>query len=163
MSSVLKIEGSTTTIDLYFTRWCQFDVCQDSEVQWGLSKISYPWWGKKLILSELPNYFVLLKQYNIFSTKIYQNSLELQDIDSSNREIITVKDIYEGTNILALNPTLEHTQSSKKSAKPCLMTSEGPFVGIATIRRRVFHCTSWKWMVCLFSHLLWWGLRRITQ
>ena len=85
---------------------------------------------KKLIFSELPNDFVLFKQYNISSTKMYQNLLELHAVDSSNQEIITVEDIYEGTNVLASNPTLERTQSSKKSAKPRLMTSEEPFVDL---------------------------------
>ena len=85
---------------------------------------------KKLIFSDLPNDFVLFKQYNISSTKMYQNLLELHAVDSSNQEIITVEDIYEGTNVLASNPTLERTQSSKKSAKPRLMTSEEPFVDL---------------------------------
>ena len=49
---------------------------------------------KKLIFSELPNDLVLFKQYNIFSIKMYQNLLELHGVDSSNQEIITVKDIY---------------------------------------------------------------------
>ena len=61
---------------------------------------------------------------------MYQNLLKLHAIDSSNQEVITVKDIYEGSNILALNPTLERTQSSKKSAKPCLLTSKEPFVAL---------------------------------
>ena len=78
---------------------------------------------KKLIFSELPNDFVLFKQYNISSTKMYQNLLELHAVDSSNQETITVEDIYEGTNVLASNPILECTQSSKKSAKPCLLAS----------------------------------------
>ena len=55
---------------------------------------------KKLIFSELQNDFVLFKQYNIFSMKMYQNLLELHGVDSSNQEIITVEDIYEGTNLL---------------------------------------------------------------
>ena len=70
---------------------------------------------KKLIFSELPNDFVLFKQYNISSTKMYQNLLELHAVDSANHETITVEDIYEGTNVLASSPTLERTQSSKKS------------------------------------------------
>ena len=45
---------------------------------------------KKLIFSEFPNNFVLFKKYNIFSTKMYQNLLELHGVDSSNQEIITV-------------------------------------------------------------------------
>ena len=40
---------------------------------------------KKLIFLELPNDFVLYKQYNISSTKMYQNHLELHD--SSNQEV----------------------------------------------------------------------------
>ena len=85
---------------------------------------------KKLIFSELPNDFVLFKQYNISSTKMYQNLLELHAVDSSNQETITVEDIYEGTNVLASNPTLECTQSSKKSAKPHLLASEEPFADL---------------------------------
>ena len=85
---------------------------------------------KKLIFSELLSDFVLFKEYNISSTKMYQNLLELHAVDSSNQEIITVEDIYEGTNVLASNPTLERTQSSKKSAKPRLMTSEDAFVDL---------------------------------
>ena len=85
---------------------------------------------KKLIFSELPNDLVLFKQYNISSTKMYQNLLDLHAVDSINQETITVEDIYEGTNVLASNPTLERTQSSKKSAKPHLMTSEVPFVNL---------------------------------
>ena len=42
---------------------------------------------KKLIFLELPNDFVLYKQYNISSTKMYQNHLELHVIDSSNQEV----------------------------------------------------------------------------
>ena len=78
---------------------------------------------KKLIFSELQNDFVLFKQYNIFSTKMNQNLLELHGVDSvnvtvdsSNQEIIIIKNIYEGINILASNLTLERTQSSKKSS-----------------------------------------------
>ena len=82
---------------------------------------------KKLIFSELPNDFVLFKEYNISSTKTYQNLLELHAVVSSNQETITVEDIYEATNVLALNPTLECTQSSKKSARPYLLASEEPF------------------------------------
>ena len=59
---------------------------------------------KKLIFSELPNDFVLFKQYNISSTKMYQNLLELQAIDSANQETIDVEHIYEGTNVLASKP-----------------------------------------------------------
>ena len=32
--------------------------------------------------------------------------------------MITVEDIYEGTNVLASNPTLERTKSLKKSEDP---------------------------------------------
>ena len=42
---------------------------------------------KKLIFLELPNDFVLYKQYNISSTKMYQNHLELHVIDSSNQKV----------------------------------------------------------------------------
>ena len=59
---------------------------------------------KKLIFSELPNNFVLFKQYNISSTKMYQNLLELHAVDSANQETITVEHIYEGTNVLASKP-----------------------------------------------------------
>ena len=55
---------------------------------------------KKLIFSELQNDFVLFKQYNIFSMKMYQNLLELHGVVSFIQEIITVEDIYEGTNLL---------------------------------------------------------------
>ena len=64
---------------------------------------------KKLIFSELQNDFVLFKQYNIFSIKMYQNLLELHGVDSFNQEIITVKDIYEGTNLLPSYLTHERT------------------------------------------------------
>ena len=73
---------------------------------------------KKLIFLELPNDFVLFKQYNISSTKMYQNLLKLHAIDSSNQEMITVEGIYEGTNVFASNPTPERTQSLKKSEEP---------------------------------------------
>ena len=85
---------------------------------------------KKLIFSELPNDFVLFKEYNISSTKTYQNLLELHAVVSSNQETITVEDIYEETYILASNPTLECTQSSKKSARPHLLASEEPFADL---------------------------------
>ena len=61
---------------------------------------------------------------------MYQNLLELHAVDSANQETITVEDIYEGTNVLASNPTLERTQSSKKSAKPCSMETEEPFADL---------------------------------
>ena len=61
---------------------------------------------------------------------MYQNLLELHAVDSTNQETITVKDIYEETNVLASNPTLEHTQSSKKSAKPRSMGTEEPFADL---------------------------------
>ena len=73
---------------------------------------------KKLIFLEFPNDFVLFKQYNISSTKMYENLLKLHAIDSSNQEVITVEDIYEGTNVFASNPTSERTQSLKKSEEP---------------------------------------------
>ena len=85
---------------------------------------------KKLIFSELPNDFVLFKQYNISSTKMYQNLLELHAVDSSNQETLAIEDIYEATNVLASNPTLECTQSSKKSARPHLLASEEPFADL---------------------------------
>ena len=85
---------------------------------------------KKLIFSELPNDSFLFKQYNISSTKMYQNLLELHAVDSANQETITVEDIYEGTNVLASNPTLERTQSSKKSAKPRSIGTEEPFADL---------------------------------
>ena len=48
---------------------------------------------KKLIFLELPNDFVLYKQYNISSTKMYQNHLELHVIDSSNQERKNLKSL----------------------------------------------------------------------
>ena len=64
---------------------------------------------KKLIFLEHPIDFVLFKQYNTSSTKMYRNLLELHAVDSSNQETITVEDIYEGTNVLASNSSLERT------------------------------------------------------
>ena len=46
---------------------------------------------------------------------MYQNLLKLHAIDSSNQEVITVENIYEGTNVFASNLTPERTQSLKKS------------------------------------------------
>jgi hypothetical protein len=54
----------------------------------------------------------------------------LHAVDSANQETITVEDIYEGTNVLASNSTLERTQSSKKSAKQRSIGTEEPFADL---------------------------------
>ena len=106
---------------------------------------------KKLIFSELPNGFVLLKQYNISSTKMYQNLLELHAVDSSNQETLANEDIEEAINVLASNPTLECTQSSNKSAKPHLLASEEPFANLEwpPSKEEIFIALlENKWSVC---------------
>ena len=85
---------------------------------------------KKLLFLELPCDFVLFKHYNIFSTKMYQNLLGLHAVDSANQKTITVEDVYEVTNVLASNPSLEGTQSSKKSSKPRSAVTEEPFTDL---------------------------------
>ena len=85
---------------------------------------------KKLLFLELPCDFVLFKHYNISSTKMYQNLLGLHAVDSANQKTITVEDVYEVTNVLASNPSLEGTQSSKKSSKPRSAVTEEPFTDL---------------------------------
>ena len=58
---------------------------------------------------------------------MYQNLLGLHSVDSANQKTITVEDVYEVTNVLASNPSLEGTQSSKKSSKPRSAVTEEPF------------------------------------
>ena len=55
---------------------------------------------KKVVFSELPNDFVLFKQYNISSKQMYQNLLALHSVDASNQEVITVDDIYAITDAM---------------------------------------------------------------
>ena len=61
---------------------------------------------KKLMFSEQPLDFILFKQYNITSVKTFQNILALHAVDPAHQDTISVKDIYEVTNILATgNPS----------------------------------------------------------
>ena len=53
---------------------------------------------KKVVFSELPNEFILFKQFNISAKKIYQNLLALHSMDASHQEVIPVEDIYAITN-----------------------------------------------------------------
>ena len=72
---------------------------------------------KKMVYSELPADIVLFKQYNITTTKMYQNLLALHAVDPANQETISVKDIYEVTNALASLLSLEPIKPSKKQTK----------------------------------------------
>ena len=47
-----------------------------------------------------------------------QNLRKLHAIDSSKQKVITVEDIYEGTNVFASNLTPECTQLLKKYIEP---------------------------------------------
>ena len=53
---------------------------------------------KKVVFSELPNEFILFKQFNISAKKMYQNLLALHSVDASHQEVIPVEDIYAITN-----------------------------------------------------------------
>ena len=53
---------------------------------------------KKVVFSELPNEFILFKQFNISAKKMYQNLLALYSVDASHQEVIPVEDIYAITN-----------------------------------------------------------------
>ena len=61
---------------------------------------------KKLIFSDLPSDFILLKQYNITAKQMFQNLLALHAVDPSNQETITVEDIYEVTDSLSMLPLM---------------------------------------------------------
>ena len=49
---------------------------------------------KKVVFSELPNDFVLFKQYNISAKQMYQNLLALHSIDAAHQVIVFIKDIF---------------------------------------------------------------------
>ena len=72
---------------------------------------------KKLVFSELPKEFILFKQYNLSSSKMYQNLLALHAVESAHQEDISVEDIYEVAESLAFLPAL-HTQKSKRQNRP---------------------------------------------
>jgi hypothetical protein len=52
---------------------------------------------KKLIFSELPLDFVLLKQYNISSKQMFSNLLALHTVDPEHEVTISVDDIFKVT------------------------------------------------------------------
>ena len=70
---------------------------------------------KKLVFSELPKDFILFKQYNLSSSKMYQNLLALHAVESAHQEDISVEDIYEVAESLASLPAL-HTQKLKRQS-----------------------------------------------
>ena len=70
---------------------------------------------KKLIFSDLPSDFILLKQYNNTAKQMFQNLLALHAVDPSNQETITVEDIYEVTDSLSMLPLM--TGSKKPRSK----------------------------------------------
>ena len=72
---------------------------------------------KKLVFSELPKEFILFKQYNLSSSKMYQNLLALHAVESAHQEDISVEDIYEVAELLTFLPAL-HTQKSKRQNRP---------------------------------------------
>ena len=70
---------------------------------------------KKLVFSQLPKDFILFKQYNLSSSKMYQNLLALHAVESAHQEDISVEDIYEVAESLASLPAL-HTQKLKRQS-----------------------------------------------
>ena len=55
---------------------------------------------ENLLILDLPNDFILFKQYNIVAKHIFQNLLALHSVDASNQETIMMEDIYGITDSL---------------------------------------------------------------
>ena len=67
---------------------------------------------KKIIFSELPNDFILFKQYNITAKQMYQNLLALHSVDTCNQEVISMEDIY------VITDSLESLSMKKRGKAP---------------------------------------------
>ena len=61
---------------------------------------------KKMMFSQLPADFVLFKQYNLSSSQMYKNLLDLHAVDPANQETVSKADIYVATDDLSVNPSL---------------------------------------------------------
>ena len=61
---------------------------------------------KKMMFSQLPADFVLFKQYNLSSSQMYKNLLDLHAVDPANQETVSKADIYVATDDRSVNPSL---------------------------------------------------------
>ena len=68
---------------------------------------------KKMMFSQLPADFVLFKQYNLSSSQLYINLLDLHAVDPANQETVSKADIYVATDDLAVNPSLTASKKEK--------------------------------------------------
>ena len=83
---------------------------------------------KKMMFSQLPADFVLFKQYNLSSSQMYKNLLDLHAVDPANQETVSKADIYIATDDLALNPSLTASKTKKKTREAQVDTSETSLV-----------------------------------
>ena len=67
---------------------------------------------KKVVFSELPNDFVLFKQYNISAKQMYQNLLALHSVDAAHQEVVSVEDIFAIT-----DSSKQRSQKPKQQTK----------------------------------------------
>ena len=83
---------------------------------------------KKMIFSQLPADFVLFKQYNLSSSQMYKNLLDLHAVDPANQETVSKADIYVATDDLSVNPSLTASKTKKKIREAQVDTSETSLV-----------------------------------
>ena len=116
--NVLKMEKSSSTtrqypqddVNLMFTKIQKLS--EQDKLMLMRKEIKF----KKLFFSEFPKDFILFKQYNLSSSKMYQNLLALHAVESAHQEDISVEDIYEVAESLASLPAL-HTQKLKRQSR----------------------------------------------
>ena len=80
---------------------------------------------KKLVFLELPKDFIVFKQYNLSSSKIYQNLLALHSVKSAHQENISVEDIYEIAEWFFSSPALQKKSQGEKIL-PAVEPNEAP-------------------------------------
>ena len=83
---------------------------------------------KKMMFSQLPADFVLFKQYNLSSSQMYKNLLDLHAVDPANQETVSKADIYVATDDLSVNPSLTASKTKKKTREAQVDTSETSLV-----------------------------------
>ena len=79
---------------------------------------------KKVVFSELPNDFVLFKQYNISAKQMYQNLLALHSVDAAHQEVVSVEDIFAITD--SMDSFSIGKQAKKSKAKTAEQVSTSP-------------------------------------
>ena len=79
---------------------------------------------KRVVFSELPNDFVLFKQYNISAKQMYQNLLALHSVDAAHQEVVSVEDIFAITD--SMDSFSIGKQAKKSKAKTAEQVSTSP-------------------------------------